>query len=262
MAWKNVPHLTAGLLALFLFLFVGATATAQTVTLYKFDALGGTWLANNVTWTEIEGEWLVTTVVSAARKPDQNLTVPQVLIASCEEILHRTPLAPVTGINRTNIFRVDLNIIAGNNRPAYGGAVPIPVTDGKCVITNEVHSPTYPGKLKGWHLINVSVQTVGVGTQNSADRFNRMQMLFERNEKVKTEPAPFDFNLACEAIRIDPTVRAYQKLIEQQAQAQDIEFRPNNIAVMLKHPVEPGRNYGVMAGNVYDTSSGACVEIR
>ena len=138
MTWRKLPHLTVSLLALFFLLF----ASAQASNPHKFDALGGSWLATDITWVEIDREWLVKTVIRAAREPDQTLTVPQVLIASCEEILHSTPNSPNSGVTRTNIFRVDLNIIAANNRPAYRVTVPIPVDNGKCIITNELHSPT------------------------------------------------------------------------------------------------------------------------
>ena len=92
------------------------------------------------------------------------------------------------------------------------------------------------------------------------EKYHRLQLLFERNTKVKPEPADFDFALACEAAHADPTVRAYIEQVAQQAQKQGIEFSPDAVAIMLKHPVKPGMNVGVMAGNVFDTSSGKCVE--
>lgn len=112
--------------------------------------------------------------------------------------------------------------------------------------------PTYPGRLAGWRFFHIGIQQME-GT-------SRIQWNFEQDEDAGVERGDFDFFAACEAARVDPSVQAMQKQFEQIARDRNIELQPGVIALFVKYPVEPEKNYGAFAGNFFDISSGACVE--
>ncbi len=238
-------------------MLVGSPINAQTVTLYGFDALGGTWLASDIAWAEIDNQWLAAASIRMAKSPNRGLTAPEMLSAFCDQMLEIRPEAPNKNIDRDDMFRVDLKILGPDNQPLWPRAVPIPVSDGACRVNDgsENYFPTYPGRLEGYRFFHIGVQTI----ENES---HRMQIMFQPDESAGIEPAQFDPELACNATLADPLLADLRKLVEQQAETRKIELQRDKVVVVLAIKPEPGTNFGVFAGNAFDTSSGECVEVN
>lgn len=243
-------YCAAVLLAISTFNPVAANAADE----HKFDALGYAWSAGDLNWIKIENQWLVATNINIVQTIDRTFSTAEMHEAFCTEILKEKVGAPDRNITRKDIFRVSVNVIKQNGRPVWPLPIPIPVSDGECQITDgsKPYYPTYPGRLNGWRLTDAGIQ--------KSEGNNRIQLTFEPDEGVSANSGSFDFAAACEATRVDPSVRAMQSQFEQLAQAQNIELQSDIIAIFVKFPVEPGKNYGAFAGNFFDISSGACVE--
>jgi hypothetical protein len=228
-------------------------ATAQTVHLYAFKALGASWIASDVTWVEVEKQWLVDATIRVTKPLESGLTGPQILSAFCEEMLHQRPQIPDDAIERTTIFRVNLNVLGQSGEPIWPFGVPVPVSDGKCPVTDEskTYFPTYPGRLAGWQLTDGGIQKI-------EDDY-RFQLTFAPDKAADANSQPFDPVAACEATRVDPSVHAMQSQFEKLARVQNIDVQTDIIAIFVKFPVEPGSNTGAFAGSYFDISSGACI---
>ena len=250
MRW-NMIRPQSGWYAAFIFVVAALhTPTAHADAEHYFVTLDGTRRASNIVWSEIESEWLVATTIEVAAPLDRGLTAPQMFEAFCKEIVRARPGAPNATISDKRIFRVDINILAPNGRPISAAPAPISVAQGKCQVGGGDQSllPTYPGRLKGWHLANGNVQQNG-------ETFRRT-ILFESSRGSNVKVADFNMAVACTATLNDPTVQTLQDNFERGLE--NVRMEPNIVMIFAKERA----TQGVFARATFDTSDGTCVELK
>ena len=165
-------------------------------------ALGGTWVADELEWTESNGFWRISTVFYAKRLRGGRIGYAELANSLCGSILTTLPEKPDQSIQRSNIYRVTLNAVIKRNGETtwsrlFDTRLLFPVYHGACqeVSNGETTSFRLAGDMMHWELTKYSL------LENDEAEFEfRFLPLHEGFEKA-FEPSVF-----CQAVLSDPDV--------------------------------------------------------
>lgn len=163
---------------------------------------GGTWSAEELSWTESDGYWRMQTVARLKHLSAFRLSFHEAVSGLCRDILADLPAAP-DGVDRNKVYRVSLNlkyIPSKKDKPelAFDKHLPIQIKGGACQVKglNGRYYSTYPGNLDKWDLYSVKLE-------KSVGEARKISVKFRRQENTSDTILPFAD--ACKAFFDDPS---------------------------------------------------------
>jgi len=238
---------------LVLALAIGGAWVSQRWMAPTVQAMGGTWRAENLTWTQLGDAWRISAEMYPRKVNLSNAAPGDLLYSLCGAILTALPGKPEDGVTREEVYRLDLNIVMAKatDRPARGlRQVPLPIDGGRCAgITNDAEFfPTYPAPLDKWF---VNAQRVWTSGGTSA-----REVVFQARPGQSAGLDAFPLEFACEAVLGDPLVSAelfLNALTEEQSAALD----PDLLRITVQRGVGTDQA-GLYKAGTFQVADGTC----
>ncbi len=162
----------------------------------KFHAAGWTWIAPEVDWTELSGQFAVDVRIAPVRGQGRQKISPPLFDAICGGVLTKLPGAPAD-VHRSAIYRVTVGFMPGVlPDPDNDMSIPVTVIDGGCQPADkgDRYPIRYPGDLQGWN----------VGWMDQKPGSDERRVIFVRRPESSQELSEFPLKTACEAVAGDP----------------------------------------------------------
>lgn len=172
----------------------------------KVSSIAGQWSLHDLKWEEFDGAWRVSTTFIPTRISSFKATHREMLQSFCGAVLTSMPEKPSEEIARSEVYRVDINVVLGDLiedevATVFPKNMPVPVRDGACLGPKKdkfILYPTYPGTLVGWRPEDVYFH-------NGADG-EFAEIVFYWTDPGEASHDGFDFLAACNAAMADSLV--------------------------------------------------------
>ena len=220
----------------------------------EVSAMGGTWIADELEWTESNGFWRISTVFYAKRLSRGKFGYAELANSLCGSVLTTLPDKPNQSIQRSNIYRVTFNAVIKRKGETtwsrlFDARLPFPVYRGACQTVSNGGTTSFrlAGDMMNWDLTKYSL------LENEEAEFEfRFLSLHESFEKA-FEPSVF-----CQAVLSDPDVKFLD--VEDGRVIVDAMARLKKIRIRLNKGFQSRiLQFGTFEAWEFDVVNNACV---